>query len=687
MPTCEGDDCDSQVLPTVPDCNPTIRTSNLITSTNWGVKETWDPKRIPNSSDIVQIGEGRTVTAPGSQVSIAGLCNHGTLQSDDLQDININSSGMIYNAETGKIIGKDAPDYMSLYGRAGASITMRATPFFNEGTIQAGRGSDSEQFAGSGGETMILAKNTVNSGTICGGDGGDITSDTRGAKAGNGGETHIWGKYRGPGGSLINVGTSCAGKGGNVQTRSQIPGMGGRLKLISLPNVHLKCGTHYAGDGGCDSTDTYCSRAGYVVIEPTTFCLNRTTIFGWNVTLFGGNNANINFLGTGNNIRAVNNVTLAVGNGGIITPANINGAIEAGGKVEIKRNTILRDVSVVAPQTIDMSFSKAKKVAFQIMNGGPEKDTYDIDITDEAGWNFTYPKMVEIEGIDTADVELETPAIVETSSSVTNIITVTVTSQADPSIKESKVLRVGAPRGDCNNNGVVNGTDIVAIKVEILDSDRKWTEAPTSSFAGVPEGCDAKPADPTTGKETVINGTDLVCTSLKILNGPDACGAPTPSNMASTSALKPVGEPSLSIEGLLQTTPGQNVVVPVSIETDGEDIAGVTFSLGYDPNVLSLNEEAVSFDVPEGFEHREAKVDQEKGIVKVLLVSTSDPISTFDDGEIATLSFNVVSDASEQTLVQFTQDLPVSFSSSSAEDIDGTVENGFETLFLPNIIR
>jgi hypothetical protein len=220
-----------------------------------------------------------------------------------------------------------------------------------------------------------------------------------------------------------------------VQTASQWSGQGGRLKLISLPNVFLECGTHYAGEGGCAPDGETCNRGGDVVIEPVQFCLANTTLRGWNVRIFGGVGATINLDSPASPIiEAVDRAIIAVGPGGAIT-GQVPSAMD---KIRFIKDTILYDVSLMGARNVVGTVNVPIDTQITVLNGGPVADIYNVSIKDLRGWQFAgLPDTVTVDGIATLDLNLTIIA----KDWEENEITITLQSQNDPEQVETLVIK------------------------------------------------------------------------------------------------------------------------------------------------------------------------------------------------------------------------------------------------------
>ena len=324
-------------------CQPTIE---AVSDGEWDRATTWSGSRIPNVADTVRIQAGLTVDGP-TDGRVRALCNYGTIRARAGATMRVRAGGAVFNY--GNITGMAGAEGMGeTCGQAGGSIEISGTPLTNQGIMVAGKGGSGASCGGNGGTAMIYGTDTTNHGTICGGRGGDVVGTSPAAHAGAGGETHIWGKWFGPG-TLTNVGLACGGDGGDANPGSGVAqqgGNGGRLKLISLPNVFLGGGKHYGGNGGKSSQGS-AGVDGAVIIEPRAIALSGigTEVRGGDVTIFGGDNWTLDFRGLkAGTIMSTGNLTLAVGAGGIINLRGSEpGALQSAGLATVAGDTVLLD--------------------------------------------------------------------------------------------------------------------------------------------------------------------------------------------------------------------------------------------------------------------------------------------------------------------------------------------------------
>ncbi|NJO17175.1 MAG: choice-of-anchor D domain-containing protein [Thioploca sp.] len=369
-------------------------------------------------------------------------------------------------------------------------------PIFNTGEIQGGRGGNASQYAAAGGDAIVLGRDTTNMGRIQAGNGGYLT-ETNSGVAGQGGVTQIWGKLGGPGHLYNQNGAQAlAGQGGNCHPQATAPqqgGRGGNLWLVSLPDVHLSGGQHEAGYGGtnCITSGGHNGDDGWVRIEPNLIDLSAapTQVSGGDVAIYGGEDFLLDFSNlSGTIVNATGDITLAVGKGGVINFSGSTGTLlQAEGQVQLFADTIVLDEDtlltdliqaddiVVGPNKVlrEVSLTGAGKVSGEpsstlpvkltLANNGAELDTYQLNITDIAGWTLEgLPTAVEIDGLNSIDLVLN--VTLPATLNATDTVTLTATSVADSSVLATTQMVIATPEetkavNDDDSDGIPNEQD------------------------------------------------------------------------------------------------------------------------------------------------------------------------------------------------------------------------------------
>ncbi|BAP57428.1 receptor protein kinase-like protein [Thioploca ingrica] len=458
---------------------------------NWDNASTWSGDAIPTPADNVRIKRGHTITAlPYTAVKALCIENGGGLKSSDNKGTYLILHAENYLQNKGSIKGQDGVsetgysctgDYWSVIGKPecaqpGASVILSVGDgsknlFRNEGVITAGNGGKGKQYGAYGGGVSVYGGSFINTATLKGsggiiiaGKGGDIT-DSQPGRAGKGGDLSLMAENYLHHHGEVQI---AAGGGGNCNAASgQVGGNGGNLRLAAPLLVKLGGGDFSTGQGGINCSQN--GLPGNVFIEPSVISLAgaSTKIEGGNVTIFGGKDWVLDLSNVGATvIKATGNITLAVGEGGIINLKNNRGFIlEAGGRVNLFSDNILLDDGVGLSDLIkaasinegpskilyDVSLIGSGKhtgepgttlpISLTLVNGGPETDTYTLQLVDPKGWvsgQITSP--LEVKALDTHELSLEVALPNEPGE--INTITITAISQTDATVKAVAEIQV-----------------------------------------------------------------------------------------------------------------------------------------------------------------------------------------------------------------------------------------------------
>ncbi len=242
---------------------------------------------------------------------------------------------------------------------------------------------------------------------------------------------------------------NCNCQGGNVATANI--GNGGDLQVYSEGSLKLE-GTAIAG--------------GSLYFEPSHMISGEDTYIEAkeDVVIFGGENWELILTGLSEGaINAGRDIILAVGEGGKIDLRGVSAkAFKAVGKLEIHSDTILLDEGVqledliqakevvVGPnkilyhvilsgqQQIRGQPNTTVSISLTISNSGPTTDTYILSAVSELGLNVSgLPASIAIEGLTRKQLDLNIVLPAEGNDT----ITITATSQADPTVVATKKIR------------------------------------------------------------------------------------------------------------------------------------------------------------------------------------------------------------------------------------------------------
>lgn len=234
-----------------------------------------------------------------------------------------------------------------------------------------------------------------------------------------------------------------------------------------------------------------------------------------------------------------------------------------------------------------------------------------------------------------------------------------------------------AVAGDCNHDDQVNAADTIACVLELFDNDGAyWLDAPGGDYAGNPPGCDSN-------QDSIIDAADLICTTLIIFNGPNAC--------LQSTAVAAAGAASLTLPTTLAVA-GQTVAVPLSFTGSANRVAAAVFALDLDPARLSFDPtdsngdaipDAITFTVPDGFAPQ-VIYDAAHHQLRFVVADLTPPLATLPDGLLATVTLTVlptVDPAAPSTIpLTFAADQPVSLGSDQGQSISVMTNNGAVTL-------
>ena len=255
--------------------------------------------------------------------------------------------------------------------------------------------------------------------------------------------------------------------------------------------------------------------------------------------------------------------------------------------------------------------------------------------------------------------------------------------------------------GDCNADGAVSAADISATVLEIFDGDGNAPiDTPKGTFSGNPVGCNSN-------RDMVVDAGDISCTILLIFGKPCAGGGSTaaPHNSLDLVTYGPQAvPPELSLPELVRTEPGSRITLPLHFTSNGLGINSLTFSLDFDPAVLSFDPadagqdgvpDAILANLPPGFQLW-ASYDQQDtgGELDFAIMSLAAPFQTLPDGDILSISFDVSAATQvSQTVLAFSNTPRLSFGDPGGSSIPGKSGDAFiqvgkwKEIFLPVLLH
>jgi len=476
------------------DCGST--TIQSAQSGNWNDPNTWIPARIPASNDIVRVNsDDEIVVNSSAEIKVKGLCNYGTLISSSDSDLKLSASDFIYNE--GVIKGGDGKGSKSAEpGSPGSSIILTAEKtFYNawNGTIQGGRGGshDNSSYArgGDGGAVEIYGDTITNEGKVRGGDGGgssthrEVCLDSRG---GDGGDVILLADsvlMNMESGEII-TGKGGEGRGGKISCPFQ--GAEGGNIVFSAPTAIQNGKVVVGSDGGSFNFDPTLAMTG-----------PEAEWRAEEVKIFAGKNWKLDFRNLGEEaIVGTQRIAMAVGEGGMIDLRGVAKAALRAPKIEIYADEILLDDDaelsdiadtpnlIVGPGRILYDFfmripkivrgtaGTIVPVSLFMFNNSPEEDIYHVKVTDSRGRELNilhYTNDLIIPSLKKRESFLK--VLLPADAGDSELISVTLTSQGDPSVSKTR-------------------------KVQIVSSQAPYNEPKDSDNDGLPDAAENDYTDP-----------------------------------------------------------------------------------------------------------------------------------------------------------------------------------------------
>lgn len=433
------------------DLTPTITAKNLTPPGSWEDRNTWTPRSVPRWNDIAYIPPGVTVVVPYTTTTnthnVDSLCNEGTLTSPTelppdnqqywlaIKPNNLHNKGTIksndgFNGGNGVGIYLGEPNEMN-----------------NDGTIQSGTGSPG---AGNGGPIEINPNNISNTGKIQLGNGGYCNAHMGTcSKSGDGGTLNI-----------NALGT--ADIGGTIQGGSG--GDAGSVSSGAASTLNINANPANVADGAVVQGQT-----GRYYKDPIQLTIgNNININSGDIYFVSDDNGRIDVAELNEGaITATRTITFSVGEGGVIDLRQVSDkALQAGDSIIFYADEILLPEGktledlvdtphlVVEPakllamaawsntdETLVGKPGESMELPLTLRNIGPAEDTYDLSISDEQSWELCkLPQTVSVNS--RRHVDLECKVTLPETYDAENLVTVTATSQNDPSLTITSQLRL-----------------------------------------------------------------------------------------------------------------------------------------------------------------------------------------------------------------------------------------------------
>jgi len=461
-------------------CNiePTKIAKKLDPPGSWDDANTWNPPGVPGKDDSVRIPAGATVVVPYSNTlnvnPVDSLCikQGGILRSPTELPPDGQQYWLVINASNltnrGTIQSSDG-----ISGGPGVGIYL-GTPneFDNEGTIQSGNGGD----AGNGGPIRVEPTNATNKGSMILGNGGQCNA-------------HMgWCPASGSGGSLTISGMGEVNIGGTIQGGSG--GDAGSVGVGSASEININ-----GNPATIKNNAVTQGKNGYFYEDPIQLKLeSNINIHSGDIYFVSDEDGKIE---VGNlpegAITAERTLTWAIGQGGIIDFSQVSDkAFRAGEEMTIHADNILLPPGKTLEQLVDapkLTVGPAKLLAraawsvsdetilgkpgesivlpLSLDKLGPATDTYNLTMTATQAWPLCkLPETVTVNS--QRQVELECKVVLPLTYDAENLLTVTATSQSDPSLILTSQLRLQV-ESEQDKLQFPNADDAVTVQ------DSQWT--------------------------------------------------------------------------------------------------------------------------------------------------------------------------------------------------------------------
>ncbi|BAP57803.1 hypothetical protein THII_3506 [Thioploca ingrica] len=424
------------------------------------------PTTPSQGSQWANVDYGQSNTAKST------LPTNGINEGDNGSDIKLNAGTQLYHLG---IIQAGAGGNGYLKAGDGGSVEIYANNITQAGIISAGHGGEGnarqpawDRTDPSGDHTsFILAIPVYGNQPVWGGKGGKTilqaqqslnTAASATTSSGTGGNAYVWCTN---GAHLIAkefdgrwYTVTCVSDDTNIPLAIPTPGTGGDLIQLS-PAINDVSSANSGKD---------------LYYEPSTITMGPNTRLQAqeDIFIFGGDDwiLDLRNLSPGA-ISTPGNITLAVGKGSTIDlRGNTSQVFQAGGQFTVFTDNLLLDngislenlvaaqrgivtnpskilhlVILTGPKQLTGEPQATLPIELELINGGPEADTYNLTVSDSAGWNLpTLPATLSVAGLghETLMFNLTFPAMIGEKDA----ITITATSSAEPTITSSTEIVV-----------------------------------------------------------------------------------------------------------------------------------------------------------------------------------------------------------------------------------------------------
>ena len=244
-------------------------------------------------------------------------------------------------------------------------------------------------------------------------------------------------------------------------------------------------------------------------------------------------------------------------------------------------------------------------------------------------------------------------------------------------------------RGDCNSSGQLDAGDFPAIAIEFFDAEPTygalasphWLLSPLGTYAGSAIGCDAN-------ADRVVGSGDIACAARKYF------GLSCTTAVAAASIAPPV----IAAPAAIAANPGANVTLPVSLQSQGNDVASLAFAVKVDIAQFALDPtdadadgvpDAITLNAPAEM-LRIALYDPLTGEIQIVLAGMTMPLPVLEDGIVANIQLVGKAGASGSLSTIALEDVSLGDTEGGTLPVSVELvapEGSWNTLYLPVTIR
>ncbi len=157
---------------------------------------------------------------------------------------------------------------------------------------------------------------------------------------------------------------------------------------------------------------------------------------------------------------------------------------------------ILYAATLTGPTQINGQPGEEVSIRFTLLNSGPTKDTYTLNVSDLSGWTFS-PVTASVDVSELDSVDMGVTVTLPSTLGAENIVTVVATSQADPSVKAMAQTYVLVATEEMLKNFTVSEDSLLMRLNQELPADTETTTPVVDDNTVEDEPVTSPPSDDT----------------------------------------------------------------------------------------------------------------------------------------------------------------------------------------------